>query len=66
MPDNCEECEHFYEDKKEIRGIDGSVSYIPQYKCRLGHKIVKSSDGWVPHTRTYTCPDFKECSSLKK
>ena len=66
MPDKCEECKHFYEDKKRIRGIGGSVSYIPQYKCKKHHKIAKSVDGWVPFTRTYTCPDFKERLSPKK
>jgi len=66
MADNCEECEHFYKGKKEIRDIGGSVSYIPQYKCKKHHKIVKSVDSWVPFTRTYTCPDFKERLSPKK
>lgn len=60
MSDKCEKCKYFYEDKKEIRGIDGSVSYIPQYKCKKNHKIAKSVEGWAPFTRTYTCPDFKK------
>ena len=59
MVDRCEECKYFYEDKKEIRGIDGSVSYIPEFKCRKYHKIAKSVDGWVPRTASYTCPDFE-------
>jgi hypothetical protein len=66
MSDKCEECVYFYEDKKKIPGIDGSVSYIPQYKCRKYHKIVKSVEGWVPVTRTYACPDIKKRSDLKK
>lgn len=53
-------CKYFYENKKEIRGIDGSVSCIPQYKCKKYHKIAKSVEGWVPLTKTYICPDFKK------
>lgn len=60
MPDKCEECKNFYESRKKIRGIGGEVSYTPQYKCKKYHRITMSSDGWVPRTRTYTCPDFKK------
>jgi len=60
MSDKCKMCKYFYENKKEIRGIDGSVSCIPQYKCKKYHKIAKSVEGWVPLTKTYICPDFKK------
>ena len=54
----CEECENFYIKNKEIRGIDGSVTYIPQHKCKLGHGIVDSTDGLVPRIRGFICKDF--------
>ena len=60
MVDKCKKCEHFKEEKKEIRSIDGSVSHILQYKCKKHHKIKKSAEGLVPYTRTYTCPDFNK------
>jgi hypothetical protein len=60
MSDKCEQCKYFYKDSKKIRGIDGTESYTPQYKCKKYHKIVKSIEGWVPRTNTYTCPDFKK------
>lgn len=60
MVDRCEECKYFYEGKKEIRDIGGSVDYIPVYKCKKYHKIAKSVEGWVPRTASYTCPDFEK------
>ncbi|MBN2603002.1 MAG: hypothetical protein JXA91_02585 [Candidatus Thermoplasmatota archaeon] len=49
---------YFYETTKPIRGINGSVSYIPNYKCKLNHRISESTDGWVPSCCGYVCKDF--------
>lgn len=54
----CQKCEKLYIKNKEIRGINGSVDYIPQHKCKLGHKISQSTDGWVSLTNGYICKDF--------
>ncbi len=54
MPDLCEDCGHFY------LNYTKSKKPTPEYKCILGHKIVKSSDGWVPDTPNYICKDFIE------
>lgn len=66
MSDLCMECKHFFIDYKKLKNIGGNSpktdnkpsDYIPQYKCKLGHEIVESIDGWVPRTRNYTCIDF--------
>ena len=68
MPNLCEECRHFFTDYKKLKDIGGNIpktgnkpsDYIPQPKCRLGHRIVKSIDGLVPRTFDYTCDDFIE------
>ena len=54
----CEECKYFYIRDKKLRSIDGTVSYLPQHKCRLYHKISKSRDGWIPLSRGLICKDF--------
>ena len=53
-------------DYKKLKDIGGNTpktgnkpsDYIPQYKCKLGHGIVESTDGWVPRTPDYICNDF--------
>ena len=66
MPDLCKECRHFFTDYKKLHDIGGNtpktdnkpLDYIPQYKCKLGHEIGESTDGWIPRTHDYTCNDF--------
>ena len=66
MPDLCKECKHFFIDYKKLIGIGENMpktgnepsDYIPQDKCKLGHKIRESTDGLVPFTRDRTCNDF--------
>ena len=67
MPDLCENCDRFYITYEEPKGIGDNIPKkgsspkpMPKYKCVLGHKIAKSSKGWVPHTPNYTCEDFIE------
>jgi hypothetical protein len=55
---NCEECKNFFIKNKQLRGIDGSLPYFPQHKCRLGHKISRSKNGWIPLNRNFICKDF--------
>lgn len=67
MPELCKDCGHFYVDYIESKDIGDNIPKkasspkpTPKYKCILGHKIAKSSEGWVPYTSNYTCEDFIE------
>ena len=60
LVDFCEKCRNYSIGHKKLRGIDGSVDFIPQDNCKLRHKIAKNSDGQlVPLTNGYSCVDFR-------
>ena len=60
MFNECEKCRYFYKFEKEIQDKDGFDTYIPQYQCKLGHKITETSEGWFPSINKDYCPDFKK------
>jgi hypothetical protein len=54
----CEECKYLYLSNKKLRGIDGGISFLLQYKCRCSHRISKSSAGWIPLSGGKLCKDY--------
>ena len=58
LVDFCEKCKNFIKRNKLESAINGSKHYKTEYICKLGHRITKSKDGWIPRTHGYTCKDF--------
>jgi hypothetical protein len=60
LVDFCEKCRYYAIGHKKLKGIDGSIDYIPQNICKLHHRIAKNNnDQWVPLTNGYSCVDFR-------